>query len=472
MNSGKMKQRLSYALGALGHDTYYYAISTFFIAFVTAQMFAGDPHEDAMIALVTGLVVIIRLVEIIFDPIIGGLIDNTHTKIGKFKPWLIAGGMVSSIMLVLMFSRFFGLASSAHKGIFTVVFIISFIILDAFYSFKDISFWGMIPALSENNHERETLGTFARFGSAIGAQGSTILAIPIVIAFTKMPHTQGARGFFAFGLIAAIVQGATALITAWGTKEQESAIREVGKKTGPLDIFKALVKNDQLMWLSLSYILFALAYTATTATLILNFTFVLGHATLYSITGIVGFIGSIVLVPCFPILAKRFGRRKVLSGAILSMLIGMILFLVGASVPITVLGLIFLTAPYQLVFLSVLMTITDSVEYGQWKNGVRNEAVTLAMRPLLDKVAGAFSNGIYGFVAIAAGMTGATYQADAHYGIGTFKIYVYVVPAILMIISLTIYLTKVKLTEKRHQEIVKELEEKYGVAEEDKDVTL
>ena len=39
------------------------------------------------------------------------------------------------------------------------------------------------------------------------------------------------------------------------------------------------------------------------------------------------------------------------------------------------------------------MTITDSVEYGQWKNGVRNEAVTLAMRPLLDKIAGAFSNG-------------------------------------------------------------------------------
>ncbi len=56
MNKGKMKQRLSYAFGALGHDVYYYSISTFFIAFVTAQMFAGSPHEDAMIALVTGLV--------------------------------------------------------------------------------------------------------------------------------------------------------------------------------------------------------------------------------------------------------------------------------------------------------------------------------------------------------------------------------------------------------------------------------
>lgn len=214
------------------------------------------------------------------------------------------------------------------------------------------------------------------------------------------------------------------------------------------------------MWLSLSYILFALAYVATTATLILNFTFVLGNATLYSITGIVGFIGSICLVPLFPILAKKFGRRKIFTGAIISMLIGYAVFAVGSTVATTVIGLIFLTTPYQLVFLSVLMTITDSVEYGQWKNGVRNEAVTLAMRPLLDKIAGAFSNGIFGFVAIAAGMTGSTYDPSKTYGVATFKLYSFIVPAVLMLISLVIYLAKVKLTEQRHKEIVAELEEK------------
>jgi lactose/raffinose/galactose permease len=456
-----MKQRLSYAFGALGLDVYYYSISTFFIAFVTAQMFAGSPHEDAMIALVTGLVVIIRLIEIIFDPIIGSIIDNTQTRWGKFKPWLVVGGIMSSLMIMLMFSDFFGLAKSDNRTLFAIVFTISFIILDAFYSFKDIAFWSMIPALSEKNSERETLGTFARFGSAIGAQGATILAIPITIAFTKGGHMQGARGFFAFGVIAALVQGISALVTAWGTKEQQSAIRQQGTKTNTLDVFKALMKNDQLMWLSLSYILFAIAYVATTATLILNFTFVIGNASLYSITGIVGFIGSIILVPMFPMLAKKFGRRKVLTGAIISMLVGYALFVLGSSVPMTVAGLIFLTTPYQLVFLSVLMTITDSVEYGQWKNGVRNEAVTLAMRPLLDKIAGAFSNGIYGFVAIAAGMTGSKYIAGRTYGVATFKLYAFIVPAILMIISLAIYLFKVKLTEKRHQEIVAELEERF-----------
>ncbi len=85
MEGGKMKQRISYALGALGHDTYYAAISVFFIAFVTSQMFAGSEHEDKMIALVTSLVVIIRLIEIAFDPIIGSIIDNTRTRWGSLN---------------------------------------------------------------------------------------------------------------------------------------------------------------------------------------------------------------------------------------------------------------------------------------------------------------------------------------------------------------------------------------------------
>lgn len=46
---------------------------------------------------------IIRLIEIIFDPIIGSIIDNTQTRWGKFKPWLVVGGLCLSLMIMLMF---------------------------------------------------------------------------------------------------------------------------------------------------------------------------------------------------------------------------------------------------------------------------------------------------------------------------------------------------------------------------------
>ena len=52
--------------------------------------------------------------------------------------------------------------------------------------------------------------------------------------------------------------------------------------------------------------------------------------------------------------------------------------------------------PYPLIFLATLMAITDSVEYGQLKSGHRNESVTLSIRPLIDKLSGAISNGVVG----------------------------------------------------------------------------
>lgn len=99
-----MKQRISYALGAFGHDIYYATLSTYFMIFVTKSMFTGAPKDvqGKMIALVTTLVVAIRLIEIVFDPIIGGVIDNTKSRWGKFRPWLCIGGTVSAVCLAML----------------------------------------------------------------------------------------------------------------------------------------------------------------------------------------------------------------------------------------------------------------------------------------------------------------------------------------------------------------------------------
>jgi lactose/raffinose/galactose permease len=110
----QMKQRFAFAAGAFGHDIFYATLSTYFMIFVTKSMFEGAPKDvqTKMIGLVTALVVGIRLVEIVFDPIIGGIIDNTKTRWGKFRPWLCIGGTVSAICLAMLFTNFFGLATS------------------------------------------------------------------------------------------------------------------------------------------------------------------------------------------------------------------------------------------------------------------------------------------------------------------------------------------------------------------------
>ncbi len=79
---------------------------------------------------------------------------------------------------------------------------------------------------------------------------------------------------------------------------------------------------------------------------------------------------------------------------------------------------------------------------------------------MLDKIAGACSNGIVGAVAIAAGMIGDATAADmTAANIHTFKVCAFYVPLAVIILSGVVFLLKVKISEKMHADIVEQLEE-------------
>ena len=136
------KQIISYAsfcLGNLGHAAFYGVMSTYFIIFITSGMFSGLEQSvaDKLIGLITGLMVLIRIVELVIDPILGNIVDNTKTKWGKFKPWIFIGTMVSAVLLLILFTGIFGLAQS-NWILFAILFVIIYIGFDVFYSLSDV----------------------------------------------------------------------------------------------------------------------------------------------------------------------------------------------------------------------------------------------------------------------------------------------------------------------------------------------
>lgn len=177
--------RICYAIGNLGQAAYYNALSTFFVTYYAAQTLFRD-YEDseakAMIAIITALVFIIRIAEIFIDPLLGNLVDNTTSRWGRFKPWQVIGGVVSSILLFAIFTGLFGLVN-VNKGVFIVVFIIVFVVLDVLYSLRDISYWGMIPALSSSSEERSVYTALGTFTGSIGYNGVTAIVVPVVAFF-------------------------------------------------------------------------------------------------------------------------------------------------------------------------------------------------------------------------------------------------------------------------------------------------
>ena len=469
---GKIGQRVAYAFGNLGQSAFYNALSTYFIVYVTSCLFSGVEKGVAakLIGVITSLVVIIRIAEIFIDPLLGNIVDNTTTKWGRFRPWQFLGGLVSALLLVVIYTGMFGLVN-VNTTWFIVLFVICFVVLDVFYSLRDISYWGMIPALSSDSHERSSYTALGSFTGSIGYNGITVVVIPIVTYFSWVftgSHTESQSGWTAFGIIVGLLGILTAWSVAFGTKESQSALRSKAQKNGgPLQAFKALFQNDQLLWVALSYLLYAIANVATTGVLIFLFKFVLDNQAAYSMTGIIALVAGLVVAPLYPILNKRIPRRYLYIGGLTSMIIAYIMLGIFSSNMIMVfVALVLFYVPGTMIQMTAILSLTDSIEYGQLKNGKRNEAVTLSVRPMLDKIGGAMSNGIVGFIAIAAGMTGDATAADmTAANINTFKTCAFYVPLVLIVLSLLVFMFKVKISEKMHDDIVKQLEAKLAAGE-------
>ena len=372
---GKIGQRVAYAFGNLGQSAFYNALSTYFIVYVTSCLFSGVEKGVAakLIGVITSLVVIIRIAEIFIDPLLGNLVDNTTTKWGRFRPWQFIGGLVSSVLIVLIFSGMFGLVN-VNTTLFIVLFIITFIVLDVFYSLRDISYWGMIPALSSDSHERSTYTALGTFTGSIGYNGITVIVIPIVSYFTWTftgAKGQGQAGWTSFGFIVALLGLITAWTVAFGTKESTSALRAKAQKNGnPFEAFKALFQNDQLLWVALSYLLYAIANVITTGVMYYLFVFVLDEPAAFSITGIIPLIAGFIMAPLYPILNKRIPRRYLYLGGMVLMVIGYLLFIINpTSLPVVTVGLVFFYLPQTFIQMTAILSLTDSIEYGQLKNG-------------------------------------------------------------------------------------------------------
>lgn len=462
-----VRSRLAYSLGAFGHDAFFALLSTYFMMYVTGHLFdSGDKSFDnRMVGYVTAIILILRIGELIIDPMIGNAIDRTHTRWGKFKPWVVGGGVISAILLAALFTPLGGLNLS-NPILYLVLFAIIYIIMDVFYSFNDVGFWSMVPAMSFDSHERDKIATFARVGSTIGGQIIGFVIMPMVLFFSVKQNggTGDDRGWFIFAAIVAAISAITAIGVGMFTHEQQSLLRENKEQTKFKDILKILVKNDQLLAIAMSYLFFTTGQTLLNSFELYYFTYILGDSKAFSILGGLNTVVGVISVFAFPLFSGKIGRHKLFYGAATIEVIGALIFAVaGKSLVLVLIGAELFFIPQPIIFLVVLMTITDSVEYGQLKLGHRDESLTLSVRPLLDKFGGAVANGVVGMATVAAGMTGgATAATVTAHGVSIFKIYMFLIPIALIIVGIIIFALKVKLDEKSHAKIVAELEQTWG----------
>jgi len=390
------KNRWTFGIGTVGRDMLYTLISMFLVVYLTnvAQL------PTSTLAWTVGVLVALRVLDAINDPLMGMVVDNTRTRWGKHKPWILFGAFASGLLTVAIFWDN-GLQGAAYVVTFAVIFVFWALT----YSLNDIAYWSYVPALSQDQKERENIGSKARIFSLIGTFAVVAGIVPITSA---LGGGDDRRGYFLFTLIIVAVLWAGQSVTLLGVREPRLA--EERTSTSFRDFIRAITRNDQLLWIAIAMALFMVGYITTTSFGLFYFQYVYGDEAMYSIFAVILGISQIVSLIVFPHVAKHFPRKTVYAGATGLVVLGYVVFFfapVGTMVFVGLAGVLIFVGQAAIQLL-MLLCLADTVDYGHWKLGRRNDSVTFSLQPFIYKAGGALGTGIVGYTAILTGLNHAT----------------------------------------------------------------
>ena len=184
---------------------------------------------------------------------------------------------------------------------------------------------------------------------------------------------------------------------------------------------------------------------------------------MYSIFAVVLGVSQIAALSVFPIFSKKYSRKKLYLAATALVVAGYLIFFVAPTDTMLFIGIagVLLFVGQAFIQLMMLMFLTDSVEYGEWKFGKRNGSVTLSVQSFINKLGGAIANGVVGAIVIVSGMKTAETAADmTSEGLLIFKMAMMIFPLICIVIGFIIYRKKYILDEEMYKKIVEELNER------------
>ncbi len=483
MNQDK-KNLLFFPLGTVGRDMVYALFTNYILLFILYT----KGLNAAQLTAVTGIMVAARIFDALNDPIMGNIIERTRGKFGKFKPWLISGVISTCLVIILAFNM------PLDGWSFVIFFGIIYFAYSITYTMHDISYWGMIPALSQDGNTRNKLTSLGTFCAGIGGTLASIL-IPM---FTTGNNTIGNNAATAYGVVAIFASAICLLFVLFpmiGAKENRSDMDKPAPRVSFKKIISTIGGNDQLLWISLIFLIQQIGNGIVLGGIGANYIyFEFGYeGGLYSLFSTVGMLATAVLMLIYPALSKKYHRQTLAKFISMMAVVGYVIQLAsGIFMPTSSAKFAVLTAGFMLanlgqygLYLIMMISIINTVEYNELKKGTRDEAIITSMRPFLTKMASSFTVIIVNVTFILSRVIEKTNQIsecekkanlDSVYAqsgkaldiqavidsvAGSQKIGLLlamtVIPCVLMIISVILYSKFYKLDEDTYEDILKQL---------------
>lgn len=451
METATRRNIYAFGLGTIGRDMVYAMVTMYLIFYLTDILGVSD----ATLWWINGIILLARIFDAANDPVMGVIVDNTRTKYGKFKPWIAFGAVFSGIITVLLFTDF-GLTGTA----FVVVFGILYLLWGIAYTTNDISYWSMLPALSMDQKEREKIGSFAKICANIGLFTVVAGIVPLTTMLgERFDSMTQSYTFFTLALVVVMWLGQA--ITLIGVKEKKDAFK-VEEATTLKGMLRAIIDNDQLLYTAISMSLFMIGYVTTTSFGLYFFKYAYGDEGMYSIFAVILGISQIGALAVFPLFSQRFSRRTLYTAATILVVVGYLIFFFSPM------NMLFIGTAGILMFLGqafiqilMLMFLADTVEYGQWKLGKRNESVTFSLQPFINKIGGAIASGIVGATVILSGINSAVVPSDVSpQGLLLMKIAMMILPLLFILAGYFVYYYRYRIDSDMYQTMLTDLQER------------
>ena len=480
----KKKNLWYYPLGTVGRDMIYTMVTSFLYLYVlyTKEL------TDAQIVAITMIMVAARVFDAFNDPIMGNIIERTRTKWGKFKPWLLAGSLSTSVVVFLAFN------TKLTGWSFVTFFGVIYLMYSITYTMNDIPYWGMVPAISRTSNSRNQITARATLFAGIGGT----LAGLMIPMFTAGALQIGGNASTAYGIIAlfvAILSPLFASFTMLGVKENRDDMEKPADKISFKLIVETIFGNDQLRWMVLIFLLHQIANDLIIGGIGANYVyFRYGYeGGLYSLFTTVGMSATAFLMIFYPAISRKMSRKTFMKILLYVAAVGSVLMLIsGLVMPSAMPAFWTLTIGYMLLafglygyHLVLMISIFNTVEYNEYKTGSRREGIITSIRPFITKLAGALVVVITSFCYLIFRVTDFTNKianleqaanqnlittelkndqiADLIQNVGKGQsvgmlLFMVFVPFVLLLVSYLLYKRFYKLDEEKYSEILSELE--------------
>lgn len=447
--------KFAFGIGALGKDLCYAMISYFLMIYFTdtvglSALFVGN------------LFLVARVWDAFNDPMMGFLVDNTRTRWGKFRPWILIGTLVNAVILVFLFRTPAGLEGFPLYAYYSVM----YILWGMTYTIMDIPYWSMLPSLSTTKRERDVMSVIPRVFASTAWLLMGAFALGLV---DQLGGGNTAKGYSSLALWIAVIFAVTSLITVVFSRDRssEAVSARKEKKNTIRDALHVIAANDQLKVFIGIVLAYNLVVQLAGGVSIYYFKYVVGDNGLYPVFTTAASFAEIGALFLFPLLSRRLTKKQVFAIASFSPALGLGGLLITGfffpqNIPLTIACGILYKLGSGLTLGATTVMLADIIDYGEVKLGTRNESILASFQTLLVKTASAVAGWLTGVgLSIAGYVPNVEQSASSILGM---RILIGVIPSVITVLAFVIYAMHYKLEGPYLENIMRQLREKRETA--------